>query len=223
MTQAVQNKPTKFSPSFDFENSVRGLNTNGPQWVVGLDEAGCGPWAGPVVAGAVIFLTQEIPDDIKKFIKDSKTLSPKRREFVYDYFCAQQGNLLHFSHGEASVEEIEKINIVQASCLAMERAAAGLPFPLSHALVDGFRRPNLGCPFECIVKGDQRSYSIAAASIVAKVIRDKIMAKLDEEYPHYDWKNNAGYGTPKHQKGLREFGITPHHRRSYEPIRKLCQ
>lgn len=219
MKQKSSLKQDKLSPSFDFENSAL-LRTN-TQWVVGLDEAGCGPWAGPVVAGAVIFLDHDIPEDIKSFIRDSKTLSPQKREFVYNHFCNKQGSLLHFAHGQANVEEIEELNIVRASCLAMERAIAGLPLSAGYALVDGNRRPNLPCSFESIIKGDQRSYSIAAASIVAKVVRDRIMSQLDEAYPLYDWKNNAGYGTPKHQQALREFGPTPHHRKTYEPIRKF--
>lgn len=220
MKQTSSTKQEKLFPSFHFENSASSLSTN-TQWVVGLDEAGCGPWAGPVVAGAVIFLTQEIPDEIKSFIRDSKTLSLKKREFVYNYFCDKQGSLLHFAQGQASVEEIEELNIVRASCLAMERAMSSLPLSANYALVDGTRRPNLSCSYESIIKGDQRSYSIAAASIVAKVTRDRLMSQLHEAYPLYDWKNNAGYGTPKHQQALREFGITPHHRKTYEPIRKF--
>lgn len=207
----------KIYPSFDLEKSH---NNNG--CIVGIDEAGCGPWAGPVVAGAVVFLHHDIPEDMDTLIRDSKTLTANRREKAYDFLLSQVGKLVDIGWGQASVEEIDTHNILQATLRAMERAVQNLSVSVSYALVDGNRKPNLSYPFSCVIKGDQRSYSIAAASIIAKVIRDRMMAKLDQEYPLYDWKNNAGYGTPNHQRALKEYGITRHHRRSFAPIRQLC-
>lgn len=204
-------------PSFQLENSC-----DSQGYVVGIDEAGCGPWAGPVVAGAVVFLNQNIPEEMKKFIRDSKTLSPSRREKVYEFLMSQVGTLVHVGWGQASVEEIDTHNVLQATLRAMERAVQSLPVSVEYALVDGNRKPKLLCPYLCMIKGDQISYSIAAASIVAKVRRDRMMAMLDAEYPVYDWKNNAGYGTPKHQEALKMHGVTSHHRQSFAPIRELC-
>jgi ribonuclease HII len=191
-----------------------------PSPVVGVDEVGCGPWAGPVVAGAFIFLQ---PDEVDKavlsLIRDSKQLSPAHREKAYDQLINLSA--VHFGIGQASVEEIDSINIGQATRLAMQRAVGQLGILPRAALVDGIRKPDLPCPVTPVIKGDQASYSIAAASIIAKVVRDRIMAKLDEDYPAYGWAKNAGYGTAHHQKALILHGVTPHHRRSYAPIAKL--
>jgi ribonuclease HII len=191
-----------------------------PSPVVGIDEAGCGPWAGPVVAGAFIFLQPDKVDRaVLSLIRDSKQLSPAHREKAYD----QLVNLpaVHFGIGQASVEEIDRVNIGQATRLAMQRAVGQLGILPMAALVDGIRKPDLPCLVTPVIKGDQASYSIAAASIIAKVVRDRIMAKLDEDYPAYGWAKNAGYGTAHHQKALILHGVTPHHRRSYAPIAKL--
>ena len=201
-------------PTFDLENRF-----SGP--VVGIDEAGCGPWAGPVVAGAVIFLKTDIPPELEKLIRDSKTLSPKRREEAFTKFEQYQSDLLVYSSGLATVEEIDAINIGQATRLAMKRAVEGLPIPPAQAVIDGIRKPDLPCPCQMVVKGDQSSLSIAAASIVAKVTRDRIMEELHKDYPAYGWEQNAGYGTALHQEALAIHGVTPHHRRSYAPIAKL--
>jgi len=125
--------------------------------------------------------------------------------------------------GIASVEEIDALNILAATMLAMSRAVEALSVKPGMALIDGNRLPELPCPGEALVKGDGRSLSIAAASIVAKVSRDRIMAELAEEYPAYGWDHNAGYGTKKHQQGLADFGVTEHHRRSFAPIRKILE
>ncbi len=191
-----------------------------PLPVVGIDEAGCGPWAGPVVAGAFIFLQpDEVDNCILSLIHDSKQLSPARREKAY----AQLVRLatVHFGIGQASVEEIDRLNIGQATRLAMQRAVSQLGILPAAALVDGIRKPDLRCPVTPVIKGDQISYSIAAASIIAKVTRDRIMAELDQDYPLYGWAKNAGYGTARHQEALILHGVTPHHRRSYAPIAKL--
>ena len=203
-------------PTFDYENKYP-LNHR----VVGVDEAGRGPWAGPVVAGAVIFLTRKLPDDLKPLIRDSKTLSRKQREQAFELIQKYEGELLHFAPGEACVEEIDRLNIQQATFLAMTRAVEALPLRAQYALVDGNRKPPLTCPVETIIKGDRYSISIAAASIVAKVTRDRLMDSLHEQYPEYGWITNSGYGTKIHQDALQIHGITPHHRRTHAPIAKL--
>lgn len=191
-----------------------------PLPVVGIDEAGCGPWAGPVVAGAFIFLQpDEVDNCILSLIHDSKQLSPARREKAYAQLVRLAA--VRFGIGQASVEEIDRLNIGQATRLAMQRAVSQLGILPAAALVDGIRKPDLRCPVTPVIKGDQISYSIAAASIIAKVSRDRIMAELDQDYPLYGWAKNAGYGTARHQEALILHGVTPHHRRSYAPIAKL--
>lgn len=184
-----------------------------PAPVAGIDEAGRGPWAGPVVAAAVILS----PDCVPEGIADSKQLSAPRREVLLEAILrdAQCGI------GVATVEEIDQHNILQATFLAMQRAVANLPIAPAAALVDGNRAPLLPCAVHTLVKGDQHSFSVAAASIVAKVTRDRIMADLGRTYPEYGFERHAGYGTRQHQDALARFGVTPHHRRSYAPIRAL--
>jgi ribonuclease HII len=204
---------TKTTPSFKLEHQ-----SSAP--VVGIDEAGCGPWAGPVVAGAFVFLDPLTVDPlILSLIRDSKQLSPARREEAYAHLIKLPG--VHFGVGLASVEEIDLMNIGKATGLAMERAVNNLGIFPRSALVDGIRKPHLPCPILTVIKGDQISYSIAAASILAKVTRDRLMVELDTQYPHYGWAKNAGYGTAFHQEALATHGVTPHHRRSYAPIAKL--
>jgi len=182
--------------------------------VVGLDEAGRGPWAGPVVAAAAWLDPDTVPCDLLARLDDSKKLTRRTREALYQELAA----LATVAVGEASVVEIDEINILAASLLAMQRAVAALPFRPDVALVDGNRLPNLPCRSHALVKGDSRSLSIAAASIVAKVTRDCYMAKLAESHPGYGWERNQGYGTQEHRDGLDRLGITPHHRRSFRPI-----
>lgn len=185
--------------------------------VCGVDEVGRGPLAGPVVAAAVILN----PDKIPVGLNDSKKLSEKKRQALYERIL---GEALAVSIAQASVEEIDDINILQASLLAMRRAVEGLSAPARCALVDGNKDPGLRVPTRTLVKGDGRSLSIAAASIVAKVFRDDLMKKLGEEYPEYGWAQNAGYGVRAHLAALKLVGATPHHRRSFAPIRKiLCE
>ncbi len=168
---------------------------------------------GPVVAAAVILRRKKLPDGLD----DSKALSKAKRETL---FGAIKG-AAHVSLGSASVEEIDALNILQASLLAMTRAVEGLAVAPHIALVDGNRAPTLACPVRTIVKGDARSLSIAAASIIAKVTRDRIMAELASEHPDYGWERNAGYGTAEHKRGLQLVGICRHHRKSFAPIRDL--
>lgn len=182
--------------------------------VAGVDEAGRAPLAGPVVAAAVIFRPGHIPDGLN----DSKLLSRPVRERLFD---AIHEDALCAAIAEASVEEIDRLNILQASLLAMRRAVAALDPPPRHCLVDGNQDPGLDMHTTCLVKGDRRSVSIAAAGILAKVARDRIMARLAGAYPHYGWAQNAGYSVPAHRQGLELVGVSPHHRRSFAPIHKI--
>ena len=183
--------------------------------VVGVDEVGRGPWAGPVVAAAVWLDPERIPPGIR----DSKQLSARKREAIAALLREQAV----VGMGEASVEEIDRLNILQATFLAMRRAVEALPFTPDHALVDGNKVPPLFlCPATPVIGGDRVSLSIGAASIVAKVTRDRLMAELARIHPHYAWERNAGYGTAAHQQGMREHGITEHHRRSFKPVGAMC-
>lgn len=203
------------TPSFNLERCH-------PFPVVGIDEAGCGPWAGPVVAGAFVFLNFDTVDlKVLSLIRDSKQLTPARRETAYALLTSLPD--VHFAVGVSSVEEIDCMNIGKATRLAMQRAVNQLAVKPAAALVDGIRKPELQCPITTVIKGDQLSYSIASASIIAKVTRDRIMTELDKDYPAYGWAKNAGYGTAQHQEALKLEGITTHHRRSYAPIAKLIE
>lgn len=182
--------------------------------VCGVDEVGRGPWAGPIVAGAAIVCAEHGIDGIA----DSKMLNRPERERI--------AALLHqrawVGIGIVEVTELDSLGLTVANDLAMARAIAALGQRPTYALVDGKRRPkNLGCPCEAIIKGDAKSLSIAAASIVAKVARDRMMAELSRIYPYYGWETNAGYGTAKHREGLAHYGVTPHHRRSFKPIAEI--
>jgi ribonuclease HII len=196
-------------PNFEREAAHGGL-------VAGIDEAGRGPLAGPVVAAAVILDPAGL--DGLSGLDDSKVLSKARREDLYARLpgCARIGV------GAASVAEIDRRNILGATLLAMSRALAALGAEPDLALVDGNRAPALPCPVETIIRGDAACLSIAAASVVAKVTRDRIMTRLAGIYPDYGWERNAGYGTAQHRDALIRHGITPHHRRSFSPINQLC-
>ncbi len=185
--------------------------------VAGIDEVGRGPWAGPVVAAAVIFDPDNLPDELASRIDDSKKLSAKRREEV----ARQLPSCAEIGIGAATPAEIAELNILGATFRAMERAVTALPTTPQFALVDGNRLPKLPCPARTIVKGDSISLSIAAASIIAKVTRDRIMTSLSRRYPGYGWDRNSGYGTAQHSKALEEIGVTPHHRKSFAPIIKI--
>lgn len=195
-------------PDLSIESGYSGI-------IVAIDEVGRGPWAGPVMAAAAIIDVSRIPDGIN----DSKKLTAAKRESL----AAALMECARIEIGIASVEEIDQFNILQATKLAMCRAYDALGVEASIALIDGNQSPKLPCPTRCIVKGDSISLSIAAASIVAKVTRDRYMAELAKEHPHYGWQTNAGYGTAAHQEGLRLHGVTAHHRRSFSPIRALLE
>ncbi len=185
--------------------------------IAGIDEAGCGPWAGPVVAASVIFLKYD--EHQWSTINDSKKLSAKKREQCYEALVSSTDVV--YSIGIANAQEIDQFNIARATCLAMEKAVEGLSSIPDYLLIDGIRKPPINIPSSTVIKGDSQSISIAAASIIAKVTRDKIMYDLSIEYPNYYWHKNAGYGTAQHQAALESHGITPHHRKSFAPIRAL--
>ena len=198
---------TSSFPDFSYEQQYDGI-------VCGVDEAGRGPWAGPVVAAAAI-----IPDVnlMPAGIHDSKKLTAAKREAL----LSDIQNNSEWAVGIATAEEIDNINILQATLLAMKRAVEGLPKNVNVALVDGNQPPKLDCQIECIKKGDSKSLSIAAASILAKVTRDRMMAEAALVYPEYGFEKHAGYGTPQHQAALAQHGVTPLHRRSFKPIRLI--
>jgi ribonuclease HII len=205
-------------PDFELENLYNGA-------VAGLDEAGRGPWVGPVVAGCAVFLSRDVDARLLSDLNDSKKLSKKKREMLFDLLQkeAEKGTML-LGIGEASAEEIDRINILQASFLAMKRALAKITIKPAVALIDGNREPkDFAVPVKSVIKGDAKSYSISAASILAKVYRDRLMEKMAEEYPHYGFEKNAGYGTKDHIAGLQQYGVTPQHRRSYAPIKAFLK
>jgi len=183
--------------------------------VAGVDEAGRGPLAGPVVAAAVVFPPHAKPI---RGLRDSKLLPPARRARLAVLVRAR---VLALGVGAASVREIDRLNIRRASIVAMQRALAHLAVRPAHVLVDGLPLPELGCPHEAIVDGDVHCHSIAAASIIAKTVRDRLMELLGRRYPRYAWATNKGYGTPEHLAALADFGFTVHHRRSFAPVVQL--
>lgn len=183
------------------------------QPVAGVDEVGRGPLAGPVVAAAVIMDTNNIPNGIN----DSKKLSKKNRLKIADEI---KKNSI-YSIAEASVKEIDEINILQASLLAMKRAIEGLSKKPMTVLVDGKFKPKTNLPTHSIIKGDTQSISIAASSIIAKVYRDDLMKDFSKKYPEYLWEKNAGYGTKEHLLAIKKCGITPIHRKSFKPIHNI--
>ncbi|WP_156255555.1 ribonuclease HII [Sandarakinorhabdus oryzae] len=181
--------------------------------IAGVDEAGRGPWAGPVVAAAVI-LRGRVPPGLD----DSKKLSAKRREAL---FHALHASDCLIGVGQASVAEIDHLNILQATWLAMTRAVEALGEPPAHVLVDGNRLPKWRWPATAIIGGDGCEPAISAASIIAKVTRDRIMAELDRLHPGYGWAQNQGYGVAAHAQALNRLGATPHHRASFAPVKSV--
>ncbi len=194
-------------PDFAFEARIGGR-------VAGVDEVGRGPLAGPVTAAAVVLDPACIPAGLD----DSKKLSIKKREAVWlDILAVADVSVAH-----ASVREIEELNILRASHLAMMRAIAGLRMPPDHVLVDGTMLPrDLALPATPIVRGDARSLSISAASIVAKICRDRIMVDLAQQHPGYGWETNMGYPSKSHRLALQNLGVTPHHRRTFKPVHNM--
>ncbi|MGB4057158.1 MAG: ribonuclease HII [Alphaproteobacteria bacterium] len=206
-------------PNFFWEDQCSGSSC-------GLDEVGRGPLAGPVVAACVYIPLEKRTLDFIPRIRDSKKLSPKTLEELYTLISEN----FMFGIAECTVDEIDEINILQASFCAMRRAF-DLCFSQNKiiapktmtALIDGHITPSFPCPARAVVKGDSKSVSIAAASILAKVTRDRIMGKLSLDHPHYGWEHNAGYPTPAHLNAIEQNGITPHHRKTYAPVRHFIE
>jgi ribonuclease HII len=199
-------------PSFRFELRCEGR-------VAGIDEAGRGPLAGPVFAAAAIIDRTRAARKLLRRINDSKMLTFEEREEAYEAMIAS--GVVLFAIAEASVEEIDSVNILQATFLAMRRALRALPMAPVAALVDGNCDPRLPCPAHPVIGGDGLSLSIAAASVVAKVARDRLMQRLAERYDGYGWTTNVGYGTVEHRAAIVRLGLTPHHRLSFQPSRDL--
>jgi len=193
----------------------RDLRTQHGPLIAGVDEVGRGPLAGPVVACAVV-----MPPEKRAMpgINDSKQLSAKMREKLIGKILA---NAIGIGIGAASVHEIDRFNILQASILAMRRALRRLPVSPNHIVVDGRTVRTMDFAHTAVIHGDARCYSIACASIVAKITRDRVMRALASRYPAYKWEDNVGYATAWHLRGIAEHGITPHHRRSFLPVRQL--
>ena len=216
------------------DSEERDFATTVPQAaVIGVDEAGRGPWAGPVVAGAFWFDPNHCPAELLNRFNDSKKLTPPRRRVVFaalSQYATAKNPLLLWATGTACEREIDQLNIRRASFLAMRRATEALtqqikihrPERSILALVDGNADPGLCVPTRTLVKGDSRAVSIAGASICAKVVRDRHMAHLATLYPGYGFDRNQGYGTKDHSAGLEKKGICPVHRRSFAPVRRLC-
>ena len=200
-------------PNFAIERRCEGI-------VCGIDEAGRGPLAGPVVAAAVILDPRRFPRSLHQRLDDSKVLTAGERDACRRALgrCVDRG-AAQIGVGAASAREIDSINILRAALLAMARAVAALGVRPDVALVDGNIAPPLACPVRTIVKGDALSFSIAAASVVAKVTRDQIMRALAQRYRGYGWETNVGYATREHGDALLKLGPTPHHRRSFAPVR----
>ena len=200
----------------DFSTELAALS-RGARRIAGVDEVGRGPLAGPVTAAAVVLDPSNIPEGLN----DSKKLTARRREALAAWLAD------HCDHCivHVGVEEIDRLNIYHAAHLAMCRAVAGLKTAPCLALVDGNRVPrDLSCPGQAIVAGDARCVTIAAASILAKVARDRLMVDLAQQHPGYGWEANAGYATPAHKRALLDLGVTPYHRRSFEPVHNiLCK
>lgn len=202
--------------NFSFENK-----NNDP--VCGLDEVGRAPLAGPVVAACVYIPPEKTDKEIWNHINDSKLITPKRRSELF----AEIQSHSSWAIAEASAREVEELNIVQASFLAMKRAYTRMcqkdNIQISMALIDGHISPQLPCKTQTVIKGDQKSVSIAAASILAKVYRDEFMKKLAEDHPHYGWERNVGYPTREHLDAIDLHGITDHHRKTFAPVRNFIE
>lgn len=186
--------------------------------IAGVDEAGRGPLCGPVVASAVIFLKHDFDD--MPLISDSKQMSEKQRDIAYDWITNNPDII--WATGQCSPAEIDELNILWASMSAMERAVGALNMSPEYCLIDGNRVPkNLNGM--AVVKGDAKSLSIAAASIIAKVTRDRIMHKLSQQFPQYGWEKNAGYPTPEHLQMIKKYGINEHYRKTFGPVKKVTE
>ena len=202
--------------NFDIELSLK-------KPVIGIDEVGRGPLAGPVVSCACIFLDYSIAQSQLFFFNDSKKLTPKKRKkALHIIYQLKNNNKLNYALGFANVNEIDSLNILEATKISMGRAVQKLNYDKANLIIDGNTNLKLShYTSKSIIKGDQQSYSIATASIIAKVHRDRYMCHLSTQFPCYGWEKNAGYGTKKHIEQIYKKGITDHHRRTFEPIKSL--
>ncbi len=203
-------------------NDITKFDTQFPAPLCGIDEVGRGPLAGPVTSACVMIKSEFLDDACWGMVTDSKKLTAKKREALYQDIIDKT----YWGLADVSVEEIDNLNIHHATLLAMKRAYEAMiknsPSP-SIALIDGKFSPDIDCATQTVIKGDSLSVAIGAASILAKVARDRLMAKLHAEHPHYAWDRNAGYGTKAHKEGLETHGLTPHHRLSYAPCAALSK
>lgn len=202
----------KSTPDFYLEKNC------GKNIVAGADEAGRGPLCGPVVAGAVVFLKYDFDD--MPLITDSKQMNEKQRNVAYDWIT--NNRYIIWSVAQCSAAEIDELNILRASLTAMARAIDELKIKPEYCLIDGNKMPDNICG-EPVVHGDAKSLSIAAASILAKVTRDKIMRELAEKYPEYSWNKNAGYPTPEHLYAIKKYGVNEHYRKTFGPVKKVLE
>ncbi len=193
--------------------------------VIGVDEAGRGPWAGPVMVSGVLFHAYtDLPCWVSQ-LNDSKKLSSKKRDWLFDQITSHKSkSLLSYTIQAIDVDTIDRVNILEATMQGMRQCIDTLMqnHDMVQILVDGNRLPKQVSWCRSVIKGDSISTSIAAASILAKVSRDRLMRDLSEQYPYYSWETNSGYGTAAHQAALAKYGVSPHHRKSFAPIRALC-
>jgi ribonuclease HII len=206
-------------PSFNFENDL----SKDDKKIIGIDEVGCGPWAGPLVACACYIDPKTFPAELLKMINDSKKMTAKNREKFVDSIQEEINRNIFYGIGCIEIEEFNVLGLKNALLKAIKSAVLNINIKVDHLLIDGIRNPNLDYPTTMIVKGDQRSYTIAAASIIAKVYRDRLMQQLHLKFPEYRWDKNAGYGTKDHIDAIQKFGLTPHHRFCYKPIQKYLE
>ena len=199
-------------PDFSIEKNC------GKKIIAGVDEAGRGPLCGPVVAGAVVFKKYDFDD--MPLISDSKQMSEKQRNIAYDWITNNPDII--WASAQCSAAEIDEMNILQASLTAMTRAIRRLGCNVEYCLVDGNKMPK-SLTGEAVVKGDAKSLSIAAASIIAKVTRDRIMKDLAQKYPQYEWEKNAGYPTQQHLQAIDKYGINEHYRKTYRPVKERIE
>ena len=199
-------------PDFSIEKN------SGKKLIAGVDEAGRGPLCGPVVAGAVVFLKYDF--DVMPLISDSKQMNEKQRDIAFDWITNNKD--IVWATGSCSPAEIDELNILWASMTAMERAVGALKIQPEHCLIDGNRVPKnlIGT---AVVKGDAKSLSVAAASILAKVTRDRSMHELSKQFPRYGWEKNAGYPTPEHLRAIEKYGINEHYRKTFGPVKKVIE
>lgn len=203
-------------PDFSYELDAAKA---GHQRICGVDEAGRGPLAGPVVAAAVVLDATALQEPVWQKLDDSKKMSAAARNTLFEAIMKSAD----VGVGICDVDDIDRLNILGATMQAMAKAVAGLSRQADLALIDGNRKPALACDAVTIVKGDAKSLSIAAASVIAKVTRDRIMADLAEQFPGYGWERNAGYGTAEHMAALTRLGATPAHRQSFAPVKNLLR